>query len=154
VPFHAEDAQRLEQAQRPQRVGIRSVLGGLEADLHVALRRQVVDLVGLRLLDQADQVGGVGQVAVVQEEARVVLVRIDVEVIDAAGVEGRGAPLDAVHHIALLQQERREIGPILPGHPRDQCDLARHPLLGRRSITLGQPLGSGCSRYGFITTTT
>ena len=143
MPFHAEDAHRLEQAQRAERVGVRGVLGGLEADLDVALRREIVDLVGLRLLDQADQVGGVGQVAVVQEETRVVLVRIDVEVIDAAGVERRGAPLDAVHHVALGEQERREIGAVLAGHPGDQCDLARHPLLGRRSISLGQPLGSG-----------
>ena len=55
----------------------------------MALRRQVVDLVGLHLLDDADQIGGVGQVAVVQMQAHVALVRVLVEVIDAVGVEAR-----------------------------------------------------------------
>ena len=45
VPIHAEDAQRLEQAQGAERVGVRGVLGGLEADLDVALRSEIVDLV-------------------------------------------------------------------------------------------------------------
>ena len=35
----------------------------------MALRREVVDLVRLHLLDDADQVGGVGQVTVVQDTA-------------------------------------------------------------------------------------
>jgi hypothetical protein len=99
APFHAEDAQRLEQAQGAERVGVRGVLGGLEAHLDMALRRQVVDLVRLRLLHQADQVGGVGQVAVVQEKARGVLVGVHIKVIDPAGVERRGAPLDPVHNV-------------------------------------------------------
>ena len=74
--LEAQDADRLEQAQRAERVGIGGVFRRLEAHLDVALRREVVDLVRLDLLDEADQVGGVGQVAVVQEEARVRLVRV------------------------------------------------------------------------------
>ena len=124
-----QDAHRLEQAQRAERVGIGGVLGGLEADLDVALRRQIVDLVGLGLLDQADQVGGVGQVAVVQEEACLVLVRVGVEMVDPAGVERRGAPLDAVHDVALGQQKRREIGAVLAGDAGDQRDLPHHASL-------------------------
>ena len=57
--FQAENADRLEQAQGPQGIGVGGVFGSLEADLDMALGRQVVDLVGLELLDQADQVGGV-----------------------------------------------------------------------------------------------
>jgi hypothetical protein len=101
----------------------------------VALRPEIVDLVGAGLLDQTDQIGGVRQVAVVQEEARGMLVRVAVEVIDAAGVERRGAPLDAVHHIALLEQKRGQIRPVLPGHPGDQRDLARHASPGARPAT-------------------
>ena len=37
----------------------------------MALRGQVVDLVGLHLLDDADEVGRIRHVAVVQEEAHV-----------------------------------------------------------------------------------
>jgi hypothetical protein len=115
-----------EQAQRAERVGVRGVLGDLEADLDVALRRQIVDLVGPGLLDQADQVGGVGQIAVMQKEPRLVLVRIDIQVIDPPGVERRGTALDPVHHVALLEQERREIGAVLPGHSGDQRNPGRH----------------------------
>ena len=54
----------------PEAVGVGGVFGRVEADLDVALGGQVVDLVGLHLLDDADQVGGVGQVAIVQEQPR------------------------------------------------------------------------------------
>jgi hypothetical protein len=59
----------------------------LEAHRHVAHGTQVVDLVGLHLLHDADQVGAVGQVAVVQLEALVVDVRVLVQVVHAVGVE-------------------------------------------------------------------
>ena len=84
-----EDADRLEQAQRADAVGVGGVFGRVEADLDVALGGEVVDLVGLHLLDDADQVGGVGQVAIVQEEARAALVRVLVEMVDPGGVERR-----------------------------------------------------------------
>ena len=87
------------------------------------LRGQVVDLVGLGLLDDADEVGGVGQVAVVHEEAHAGLVRVVVEMVDAVGVEQAGAALDAVHHVALLEQELGQVGAVLPGDAGDECRL-------------------------------
>ena len=71
-----------KQPQRPECVGVGRVFGRLEADVDVALGRQVVDFVGLRFLDDADQVGGVGDVAVMQEEPGVAFVRVDVQVVD------------------------------------------------------------------------
>ena len=91
--------------------------------LHMALRGEIVDLVGLHLLHDADQVGGVGQVAVVQDEADVPLVRILIEMVDALGVERRRAALDAVHDVALGEQEFGEIGAVLAGDAGDQGDL-------------------------------
>ncbi len=41
---------------------------------------------GLHLLDNPDQVGAVGEVAVVEHEVRVALVRVLVEVVDPGGV--------------------------------------------------------------------
>ncbi len=118
-----QNAHRLEQAQRAQGVGVGGVLGGLEAHLHVGLRGQVVDLVGLGLLDDADEVGRVGQVAVVHEEAHARLVRVVVEVVDAVGVEQAGAALDAVHDVALVEQELGQVGAVLPGDAGDECRL-------------------------------
>jgi hypothetical protein len=83
----------------------RGVLGLFKADGHVALRGEVVDLIGLNLLNDANQIGAVGQVAVVQNETLILLVRVLVEVIDAVCIEERGAALDAVHLIALGEQQ-------------------------------------------------
>ena len=70
-----EDSYRLEQAQGPHRVAVGRVLGLLERYCNVALCREVVDLVGLHLLHHADQVRGVGEIAVMQRESAVLDVR-------------------------------------------------------------------------------
>ena len=67
----AEDADRLQNSQRPEAVGIGRVFRLLKGHRHVALRGEVVDLVGLHLLDDAHQAGGIRQIAVVQDEAAV-----------------------------------------------------------------------------------
>ena len=121
----AEDAHRLEQAERAEGVAVGRVLRRLEADLHVALGGEVVDLVRLGLLHDADEVGGVGEVAVVHEEAAAGHVRIRVEVVDAVGVEGAGAALDAVDGVALAEQELGQVGAVLAGDAGDERRL-RH----------------------------
>ena len=110
------------------------VLRLLEGDRDVALRGEVVDLVGLRLLDHARQARGIGHVAVVQEELDALLVRILVQVVDAGGVEHRGAALDAVDHVALVEQELGQVGAVLPGDAGDERDfLLRHFSVARVS---------------------
>ena len=98
-------ANRIQHAQHSDAVAVGGILGHLERDLDVALGAQVVQLVRPHLGDDLKEVGGVGQVAVVQEELGVVHVRVLVQVLDAARVEGRRATDDAVHVVALLQQE-------------------------------------------------
>ena len=68
----------------------------------MALRGKVVDLVGLHFLHDPDQVGAVGQVAVMQVETLVIDVRILVDILDPTGVEARAAALHAVDFVALL----------------------------------------------------
>ncbi len=53
----------------------------------MALGGEVVDLRRLDLLDQADEVGGIPEVSVVEKEAGIGLVGILIKVVDAAGVE-------------------------------------------------------------------
>lgn len=48
-----------------------------------------------------------------QNEAAVLNVRVLVQVVNAIGVEQRGATLDAVNNIAFLEQKLGEIGSIL-----------------------------------------
>ena len=85
--FQTEDADGFEDAQRPQGIGIGGVFGFLEADGHVALGGQVVDLVGLHLLHHPDQVGGIGQIAIMQNEITMIDVRVLVEMINPVGIE-------------------------------------------------------------------
>jgi hypothetical protein len=91
----------------------------------MALCRQIVDLVGLGLLQQPDQVGAVGEVAVMQMEAHPGVVRVAIEVVHPLGVEGRRAPLDAVDGIALMQQQLGEIGAVLSSDAGDQRGLVQ-----------------------------
>src|SRR5665213_56978 len=89
-----QNADCLEHTQRPEGIGICRVFGCFERHADVALRREVVDLVRLDLLDNADQVAGVGQITVVEVQAHTALVRILIQMVNAFGVEGRSAPLD------------------------------------------------------------
>jgi hypothetical protein len=55
----------------------------------MALRRQIVDLVRLHLLDDANQIGGVGQIPIVQHQPAIPLVRA-AERASSAPVEAAG----------------------------------------------------------------
>ncbi|MCY1528062.1 hypothetical protein D9M68_631540 [compost metagenome] len=119
--FQLQDADGFQQAQRAQAVGIGRVLGLLERDADVALRGQVVDLVGLYRLHDADQAAGVGHVAVMQHEIAGLIMGILVQVVDAGRIEQRSAPLDAMDFIALGKQKLRQVGPVLAGNAGNQC---------------------------------
>ena len=67
---------------------------------------------------------GVAQVAVHQPQPHVRLVRILVEVVDAAGVERRAAADDAPHLVALFQQQLGQVRAVLAGDAGDQGRLA------------------------------
>ena len=86
----------------------------------MALRPEVVDLIGLHFLYDTDQVGRVGQVAVVQEEPDVFFVRILVEMIDALGVEEAAASFDAVDFVVFAKQQLGQVRSVLPGNASNQ----------------------------------
>ena len=122
--FQTENADGFEQAQGADGVDIGGVFGAFEADGDVALGAEVVDFVGLDLLDDADEVAGVGEIAVVQLEPSLGDVGVLVDVIDALGVEQRGAALDAVDNVAFFEEEFGEVGAILAGDASDEGDFA------------------------------
>ena len=123
LALQAQDANGLQQAQGAQGVDVGGVFRRLENHGHVALRAEVVDLVGLGFLHDADQIAGVGEVAVVQLEAGVFDVRVLVDVVHPLGVEQAGAALDAVHDIAFFEQEFGQVAAVLAGDAGDQGDL-------------------------------
>ena len=92
----------------------------------MALRAKIVDFVGLRFLDDANQVAGVGQVAVVQLEFGIVDMWVLVDVIYPLRIERACAALDAVHDIAFLKQKFSEIAAVLAGDAGDECGFGGH----------------------------
>ena len=114
--------------KRAKCIGIGRVLGRLEADLHVALRRKVIDLVRLNFLDQANEVGGVREIAEMEKELDAFLMRIRIQMIDAAGIERRRASLHTMNGIAFGEQQLGEIRAVLTGGASNQSNLGRHML--------------------------
>ena len=94
----------------------------------MALRREVVDFVRLCLLDQANEIGRVGHVAVVQEVSVVGLVRVPIDIVDACCVERRRTPFHAMYPIAFGEQQPREICSVLAGYSCYESGLGQ---LGR-----------------------
>jgi len=81
----------------------------------MALGSKIVNLVGLYLLYDADKVGAVGKVSVVEKEAHPLLVRVHIEVVNAVRVEKARSALDAVHLVALAKQELGQVSSVLAG---------------------------------------
>ena len=91
-------AHGLEHAEDAGGIDIGRELGRVEADLHVALGGQVVDLVGPHLVDHLDDGHGVAQVGIVEVEVGLAL-----EVGNAlAEVHGAAAD-DAVHLVTFFK---------------------------------------------------
>ncbi len=62
----------------------------------MALSGQIVDLVGLNLLDDANEIGGIREVAVMQPQVQVLFMRILIKMVDAIRVERGGTAFDAM----------------------------------------------------------
>mmetsp|Transcript_21097 Transcript_21097/g.50915 ORF Transcript_21097/g.50915 Transcript_21097/m.50915 type:complete len:248 (+) Transcript_21097:397-1140(+) len=99
----AAGADGIEHAQDTDAVAVSSVLGHVERNLNVRHGAQIVDFVGLDIGNDGDEVGGITQVAVVEEKLDSGLVAITVDVIDTARVEGGGTANDAMYRVALGQ---------------------------------------------------
>ncbi len=118
--LHPQDPDRLQQSQRSDRIGVCRIFRGLETDLNVALGSEIVDLVGLDLLHDPQQVGGVGQITIMQVQLDSVGVWILIKMLQPPGIERRRTAFDAMDDIALRQQQLGQIGTILSGHTCNQ----------------------------------
>jgi len=58
----------------------------------------------LDLLDDANEISGIGEVPVVENQPGILFVGILVKVINSLGVETTCTPFDAMHHIALFKE--------------------------------------------------
>jgi len=102
-----------EEAKGSQSVGIGCVFSSFIVHSHVTLSTLSIDLCGLHLLDDADQVGTIREIAIVQVQMWIAFMRVLIEVVEAVGVEAAGASLDApVPHnssSAVVPQDRNPL---------------------------------------------
>src|ERR1043166_8528418 len=117
----------------------------------MALRRQVVDFFRLDIFNQARHGAGVAQVTVMELEGRLVGMRIGVNVIQAAGVEGAGPANDAMDLVPLGQQQLGKIRTVLS---RDTCNqrFLRHKKEPLASLTRSHNASqSACAQAPIVT---
>jgi hypothetical protein len=112
-------ANAIEEAERARGDGIGGVFGIFERDLDVGLSAEVIDFVGLGDFEDAAEAGGICEVAVVEVKAAGGLVGVLIDVVDAAGVEGRTAADDAVDSVAFGEEKFAEVGAVLAGDAGD-----------------------------------
>ncbi|CCK07648.1 phytase family [Cronobacter sakazakii 696] len=124
--LQTQEADGFQQAQGAHGVHVCGVFRGFEGDRYVAHRTQVVHFVRLHFLQDTGQVGGIGQVAIVQVEFRVAAVRILVDMVNALGIEGRRAAFDTVDFITFLKQKLSQIGAILSGYAGNESNFTHN----------------------------
>ena len=113
-------ADRFEDADGADTGDIAGVFGNVEGDADMALGSEMINLIGLNAIKQLDEVGGVGDVPIVQEQPYTVDMGVFIEAVNAAGIKGRGASDDAMDFIPFGEQELGEIGAVLAGDPGDE----------------------------------
>ena len=115
----AQQAHRFQNPQRTDTVDLGGVFRFVETHPHVRHRPEVINLVGLYFLNDADDVGRVGEVAVMEFKPYVFVVRIFIQVVDALRIEERAAALDAMDFVAFAEEEFGEVGAVLSGDSGD-----------------------------------
>jgi hypothetical protein len=72
--------------------------------VNVTLSGQVINFIRHGFLNQANQIGAIGQITVVQEHVYVLFMTIMIQVIDAIGIEQGASALDAMYLVPFAQQ--------------------------------------------------
>ena len=115
----AEELDGFQYPQGSQGVGVGGVFRGIERDLDMALGSDVVYLIRLYFLDEADEVGGVGEISVVENEIPVFFMRVLVEMVHSFRIKRRGPSFEAVDLVTFFQKKFRQIGAVLAGDTGD-----------------------------------
>ena len=96
----------------------------------MTLRREIVDFVRLDLLNDANQVRRVCEVAVMKCQPHVDFVGILIEMIYPIGIEQGGAALDPVDDVSFSEQKFREVSSVLPSDSGNQRGLRQKTPFG------------------------
>lgn len=96
------------------------VLRDLEGDLDAALRLKVVHLVREDVVDDVVDCLRLREVTIMEHQAGVLLVGVDIELVDVGGVEGARPTYYPMDLVVLGEQILRKIRIVLPGDAGDQ----------------------------------
>src|SRR5260370_31375261 len=97
----------------------------------MALCGEVVNFLGLNPPNEPGQRAGVAQVAIVQEHPRLARMRVVINGVEPACIEGAGPANDAMHLVTFGEEQLGQITAVLAGDARNQCFLA-HKSEGSR----------------------
>jgi hypothetical protein len=88
--FHASRSNSIQHTKHTYTITVSSIFGHIEGDFDVTHGTQVVDFLRLDLGNDADKIGGVAQVTIMQKKLDSSIMTILVDVIDTSSVETRG----------------------------------------------------------------
>ena len=103
-------ADGVEHAEDTHTVAVGCVFGHIKRDLDVTHGTKVVDLGGLDIGNDGNEIGGVAKITVVQEDLDASLVTVLVNVINASGVERRRTSHNTVNLSIKNQSKGKPTG--------------------------------------------
>ena len=86
--FQPVQTDSLEQTQRSEGIHFSSVFRHIKRNLHMALRRQIVDFIRSDLRHQTTQIHGIGHITVMQKQAGGICMCAPIQGINAFRIEG------------------------------------------------------------------
>ncbi len=102
--LHTQNPDPFEQPEHAKAIRVGCVFRCFKADRDMGLGAQVINLVGLHILEYPRQVGRIGQIAVMEDETLIPRMRVFVDMVDPLRVELRRTALDAVHFVSLFKE--------------------------------------------------
>jgi len=114
-------AQGFEDTRGADAGDIAGVFGNVETHTHMALCAEMVDLVGLEVVDELYEIHAISEVAVMEKKPGAVDVGVGVDVVDAGGVESARAADDPMDLVAFVKKKVGEVAAVLACDACDEC---------------------------------
>ena len=86
-------------------------------------RTEVIDLVRLRFLNDADDVGGISEVTIMHLEFYIRLMLIFIKMIYTFCIKKRTPSLYTMYHVSFVEKKFSKIGAVLTGYSCDECNF-------------------------------
>jgi hypothetical protein len=103
------------------------IFGHVKAHPNMALGGQIVYFIRFDVVDQMGKLPGIGKVSVMQEKPYATDMRVGIDMIYSAGIEGAGAADQSVNFIPFGQEQFSKIGTVLSGNTRNKSSLQEFP---------------------------